>query len=184
MFKTFKQDDFGTKTLTKSSAVRGIRQKLLESYPRLESVIDDLLPKKDPCVVVRGRDEFAFFNFLAVADQILFFQNGNDGQWLPTLRVLHQYPSMMPKMQVDVGAIKFILKGANVMSPGLISAGGRFETGIKKGGFVQVTAENCVHACGIGCMQMDSDSLPGSNGVAIESIHYLNDGLFKIDRVN
>jgi PUA domain protein len=30
----------------KSSVLRGIRSKLLEAYPRLEDVIDEILPKK------------------------------------------------------------------------------------------------------------------------------------------
>jgi len=32
---------------------------------------------------------------------------------------------MLPPMQVDKGAIKFILSGANVMCPGLTSPGAR-----------------------------------------------------------
>lgn len=36
-------------------------------------------------------------------------------------------PSMMPKMQVDYGAIKFVLRGSNIMCPGLTSPGGRME---------------------------------------------------------
>jgi predicted RNA-binding protein (TIGR00451 family) len=30
---------------------------------------------------------------------------------------------MMPKLRADVGAIKFVLSGANIMSPGLTSPG-------------------------------------------------------------
>lgn len=36
-------------------------------------------------------------------------------------------PSMMPKMQVDRGAVRFVLRGSNVMCPGLTSPGGRME---------------------------------------------------------
>ena len=36
-------------------------------------------------------------------------------------------PSMMPKMQVDKGAVKFVLRGSNVMCQGLTSPGGRME---------------------------------------------------------
>ena len=32
-------------------------------------------------------------------------------------------PNMLPKLQVDKGAIKFILSGANIMAPGLTSPG-------------------------------------------------------------
>jgi len=36
-------------------------------------------------------------------------------------------PNMLPKLQVDKGAIKFILSGANIMSPGLTSPGARMD---------------------------------------------------------
>ena len=52
----------------------------------------------------------------------LFFSQ-RDGPWYPTLRLLHQYPDMMAKLRADVGAIKFVLSGANIMAPGLTSAG-------------------------------------------------------------
>lgn len=52
----------------------------------------------------------------------LFFAQ-RDGPWFPTLRLLHQYPDIMSKLRVDKGAIKFVLSGANIMCPGLTSAG-------------------------------------------------------------
>lgn len=33
-------------------------------------------------------------------------------------------PEFMPRVQVDRGAIKYVLSGANIMIPGLTSAGG------------------------------------------------------------
>ena len=51
------------------------------------------------------------------------FMSDRDSHWFPTLRVLHQYPEMMPKLRTDQGAIKFVLSGANIMCPGLTSPG-------------------------------------------------------------
>lgn len=42
-------------------------------------------------------------------------------------------PDMMPKIQVDKGAIKFILSGADIMCPGLTSAGGRISSDLLAG---------------------------------------------------
>ena len=50
-----------------------------------------------------------------------------DKTLVPTLRLLHKFPSLLPKMQIDKGGIKFIINGANVMSPGLTSAGGKMD---------------------------------------------------------
>ncbi len=52
----------------------------------------------------------------------LFFSQRED-TWFPTLRLLHQYPDMMPKLRADTGAIKFVVSGANIMCPGLTSPG-------------------------------------------------------------
>ena len=52
----------------------------------------------------------------------LFFAQRDD-IWFPTLRLLHQYPDMMPKLRADTGAIKFVVSGANIMCPGLTSPG-------------------------------------------------------------
>ena len=47
------------------------------------------------------------------------------GPFYPTLKLLHKYPTMMHKIQVDKGAIRFILGGANIMCPGITSNGGK-----------------------------------------------------------
>jgi len=56
----------------------------------------------------------------------LFFQV-RDGPFVPTLRMLHQFPDMLPKFRVDRGAIRFVLAGANIMAPGLTSKGGAMD---------------------------------------------------------
>jgi predicted RNA-binding protein (TIGR00451 family) len=45
-------------------------------------------------------------------------------------------PLILPKVQVDTGAIKFVMSGANVMCPGLTSKGGRLEEDFKAGTIV------------------------------------------------
>lgn len=42
----------------------------------------------------------------------------------------------MPKVQVDKGAIKFVLSGADIMCPGLTSAGGSVGPELKEGAIV------------------------------------------------
>lgn len=42
-------------------------------------------------------------------------------------------PDMMKSVQVDKGAIKFVLSGANIMCRGLTSPGGRLPEGLQAG---------------------------------------------------
>lgn len=39
-------------------------------------------------------------------------------------------PTLLPQLQVDKGAIKFVLSGANIMCPGLTSPGARMDVSI------------------------------------------------------
>jgi PUA domain protein len=77
-------------------------------------------------------------NVVVLNNEPLFFQV-RDGPYYPTLHLLHKCkckklihslmhnvdPFLLPQMQVDRGAIKYVLSGANIMSPGLTSPGGK-----------------------------------------------------------
>lgn len=78
------------------------------------------MPEFFPFLSFPRRPEYV--QLLVCNDEIVFFST-RDGGWFPTLRVLHKYPDMMPKLRVDTGAIKFVLSGANIMCPGLTSPG-------------------------------------------------------------
>ena len=51
-----------------------------------------------------------------------------------------RFPDILPKFQVDRGAIRFVLSGANIMAPGLTSAGGKMDD-VPEGTTVGIFAE-------------------------------------------
>jgi PUA domain protein len=176
MFKTFTAQDVSSQNQAKSSITRGIRASVLELYPRLEPVIDELLPKKPPTVLGKAKDHI---QLVLVGGEAVFYQQ-RDGPVMPTLRTIHKYPTMMHQVQVDRGAIRFVLKGANIMCPGLTSPGAYMEDGIPAGAIVAVMAEGKEHACAVGQMTMSSDDIKKVNkDMGVANIHYLNDGLWK-----
>ena len=61
-----------------------------------------------------------------VDEEIRFIEN-RDKIVIPTLRLLHKYPMMMPHMQCDKCAIRHILSGSDIMCPGLTSQGGKMD---------------------------------------------------------
>ncbi|KAG9295715.1 hypothetical protein G9A89_001732 [Geosiphon pyriformis] len=177
MFKKFNyKEDVANQSQVKSSVQRNIRTKVLEQYKQLEPVIDEVLPKKTPLVLVKCHEHI---NLLTMNNEIVFFQHF-DGPYYPTLRLLHKYPDSFPKVQVDRGAIKFILSGANIMCPGLTSKGGRMEEELSAGTIVGVFAEGKEHAIAIGLMKLSTQDIKQKNkGIGIDNIHYLNDPLWK-----
>ena len=118
-----------------------------------------------------------------VAHTPVFFSE-REGRWFPTLRVLHQYPDMMPRLRCDQGAIKFVLSGANIMCPGLTSPGATIHDEAPAGAPVAIYAEGKEHAMAVGLTQLSTDDIRAVNkGVAVELMHHLNDGLWKTTKV-
>ena len=177
MFKNFTvEETVSSRSQVKSSVARGIRTNILELYPRLEPVIDQIMPKKESVIVGKCKDSVS----VLITEQAgaCFFQHKGD-DWFPTLKLLHQYPSMMPKMQVDKGGLKFVLNGANVMAPGLTSPGGAMEE-VESGKPVQIVGEGKEHAMAIGITTMSTAEINEKNkGFAITNLHVLNDGLWR-----
>ncbi|CDJ49337.1 PUA domain-containing, cell cycle regulator protein, putative [Eimeria brunetti] len=123
MMKKFGREDISGQTMMKSSLQRAVRAQILEEYPRLEPVMEQIWPKKAVPVLLKCQNHISV---IVLDGKPLFFQC-RGRQWVPTLRLLHEYPFMMPKMQVDIGAVKFVLRGSNVMCQGLTSPGGRMD---------------------------------------------------------
>lgn len=179
MFKGFTAEDVSGQNQVKSSVQRGVQKGILEQYPRLEGVFKEIWPKEANMVIAKCKDHIT----MVVLDKVPIFWNQRDGPWLPTLRLLHKYPSMMPKMQVDKGAIKFVLRGANIMCPGLTSPGGAMED-VPVGACIQITAETTVNACAVGIMTMSTEEIREKKlGQCIDHIHFLNDGLWALKEV-
>jgi len=87
---------------------------------------------------------------LVVDGEIMFFQEKDIGPWFPTLRIVHKYPDIMPHMQVDKGAIRFVLGGANIMCPGFTSKGGEMPEDLPAGSPVSIYAEGKEHCMALG----------------------------------
>lgn len=181
MFKRFTADEVAGQNQVKASVQRKIRSSIAEEYPTLEPNLDDLLPKKSPLVVAKCQNHL---NLVVVNDEPLFF-NVRDGPYMPTLRLLHQYPDVMKKVQVDRGAIKFVFSGANIMSPGLTSKGGRLpEEDFPAESPVAIMAEGKELALGVGVLKMSTGDIKKINkGIGVELLHHLNDGLWKTPKL-
>ncbi|WWC85929.1 uncharacterized protein L201_000799 [Kwoniella dendrophila CBS 6074] len=144
------------------------------------TVIEEIWPKKEALGLTKCHDRISIFTVQTVP---LFFQHF-DGPFIPTLKLLHKYPAMLPHVQIDRGAIKFLLAGANMMAPGLLSAGGRLPDGLPKDELVAIHAEGKEHACGIGKLVASSEEIKkAGKGVAVEVICWIGDDLWKVDTI-
>jgi len=95
----------------------------------------------------------------------------------PTVRGLLAFPASRRAATVDMGAIRFIYNGADVMAPGIIDA----DPGIRAGDLVWVRDERNRQPLAIGRAIMDGPTMSREKrGKAIETLHHVGDDLWHL----
>ena len=90
----------------------------------------------------------------------------------PTIQGLLQYPATKRYVTVDMGAVKFLANGADVMAPGVVDA----HPEVKKGMPVWVRDEKNKRALVIGIALMDAgEMIVASTGKAVKTHQYVGD---------
>lgn len=101
---------------------------------------------------------------LAKSNDILFF----------TL-IFKEIFSLFPKIVVDMGAIPFVCKGADVMAPGIREVHGAFE----ENSLLLVVDERHGKPLAVGLAMFSSEEMKKTkHGKAIKSLHYVGDKLW------
>ncbi|KAG9396044.1 Translation-associated RNA-binding hypothetical protein [Carpediemonas membranifera] len=179
--------DVSKVTLLKKSIAKKVSNDLVENFPLLEEVVEELVPKKAELEGVRLPDNV---ELLAVDKEIRFFRwserDAETGEidhypYVPTMRILLKYPNILPRFQMDAGAIKFVLKNqSDVMAPGLTNEQAHMDE-VDENTPVALFAHGKEHPFGIGLTIMSSAEIKEKNaGVAVKLLHVLNDGLWKM----
>ncbi len=94
---------------------------------------------------------------------------------LPTIICLRQIKHSLLRITVDIGAIKFLLNGADVMAPGITF----FDKEIKKDDFLVVTEEQKGTIIALGQALVDYSTFAEKRkGKVVKNIHHLKDELW------
>ena len=113
-------------------------------------------------LLLRGNDAIAIFL---------------DGGIAPTIRGLLAFPAKKRAATVDMGAVRFIYNGADVMAPGIVEA----DPGIRAGDIVWVRDEKNGRPLAIGRAIMDGPTMAREEkGKAIQTIHHVGDEIWRL----
>jgi len=94
-----------------------------------------------------------------------------------TLHGVYKYNPKKHFVVVDMGAVGFISKGADIMAPGIIDA----DIDIKKSDFVWICDEKYHKPLAIGIALISGEEMKSKNaGKAIKNIHYVGDKLWNL----
>ena len=124
--------------------------------------------KKDDVEIVDDED----LKMICVNRKPLFFYY--EDRIIPTLKLLLENQAMK-KVVVDMGAVKFVVSGADIMRPGIVE----IDEGIEKGEPIVVVDVNNQKPLAVGIALYNSEEMNGlDSGKAVKSIHYIGDKIW------
>ncbi|MFX1580238.1 MAG: DUF1947 domain-containing protein [Promethearchaeota archaeon] len=110
---------------------------------------------------------------LLLDGDIVFFQD--EGRIFPTLRALLSGLIDIPHVTVDMGAVKFVVNGADIMRPGITEVDDR----VRKNGIVAVVDETHGKPLAVGISKLSAEDLrAATSGKVVKSVHHVNDDLW------
>ncbi len=141
------------------------KQILMQASEKTKLNLDSMLGSKVGLEIVEGE----FGELLLVDGKPTFFKL--DGAVLPTLSAA-EIIGHLPKAVVDMGAVRFVCNGADVMAPGIR----RYEGKFNKGDLIVVVDEKHGKPLALGEALYSSDDANGvKQGPVIKSKHYVSD---------
>jgi PUA domain protein len=101
----------------------------------------------------------------------------DEGPFL-SVRGLLEYNPARRFVTVDMGAVKFVYNGADVMAPGVVDA----DESIVRGDLAWVRDERNLRPLAVGIALTDGkEMVPETAGKALESIHHVGDAIWQLD---
>lgn len=133
-------------------------------------------------------DQLHVHEFLKKKDRVELSQNGNTllfvnnipsfikkGYWIPHLKLLQQQ-KILKEVIVDMGAVKFITNGADVMRPGIVG----FAEGVLKDELVAIVDQTHHKPLAVGQMLFAGEEANAQKqGKIIKNLHWVGDEVWK-----
>ena len=106
-------------------------------------------------------------------DEPLFFYS--NGEILPTLKMALKGTSLK-KITVDMGAVKFVVNGADIMRPGIV----HIQDGIAKDEVIEIIDVNNTKPLAIGRALFSTGEMSAlEKGKVIKNLHWIGDKIWK-----
>jgi len=113
------------------------------------------------------------YSIILVDNEIDFFKIGE--KIFFTLKGLYRFQPQQYAVTVDMGAVGFVVKGADVMAPGIIEA----DNDIAKNDIVWIRDETHKKPLAVGIALLSGEEMVSTHqGKAIKNIHYIGDTLW------
>lgn len=113
---------------------------------------------------------------VVIVDQVVHGLLDDAGPFL-SVRGLLAYRPTTRWVTVDMGAIRFVHNGADVMAPGITGA----DPALREGDWCWIRDERNHQPLAVGKCIVPATAMVGAKGKAVASVHYIGDKLWDVD---
>lgn len=118
------------------------------------------------------------FDVLVADGRAVAFVRRDPDRIAPTCRLLLKHRPTRAYVTVDMGAIKFVNNGADVMAPGIVEA----DPSIQPGDLVWIRDERNKQPLAVGEALVPGTAMPrGPKGKAVKSLHHVGDEMWNLE---
>ncbi len=155
-----------SRTLSKSG-IRDVNTEIFQEYGI------EAFAKKELVMEVSDADKELIY--LQAEGEIRFFYN-EENILVPSLKYLLKN-NFLKKITVDMGAVKFVVGGADIMRPGITG----IEDGIHEGEIIVIIDENNKKPLAVGRALLSGEDMKSQEkGKSIKNMHYIGDDIWNV----
>ncbi len=156
----------------KSSEIKTLKEDILNQYD--ENFIDQIIPKKARIEVIYTE---AGDTLYAINGELKLWKSEED--YIPVLTLLLKGDISIKTIIVDMGAIKFVTNGADIMRPGIT----KIDPSIYKGDIVKIVDETHGRALAVGKAMYDAEEMAKiAKGKVVKNLHTIKDSVWTFAR--
>jgi PUA domain protein len=156
----------------KHTEIKSLKEEILKKYDN--NFIDQIFPDKCSVEVI-----------LTEAGDTLYAVNNELKLWkstegfVPVLTLLLDNRVDLKTIIVDMGAIRFVTNGADVMRPGIT----KIDPSIKKGNIVKIIDEKHNRALAVGKAMFNAKEIEAkTSGKVVKNLHTIQDTVWKFEK--
>ena len=152
----------------KSSEIKILKEDILNQYD--EKFINQIIPNKARIEVIYTE---AGDTLYAINGELKLWKS--EDAYIPVLSLLLKGDIFIKTIIVDMGAIRFVTNGADVMRPGIT----KIDPSINKGDIVKIADEKHGRALAVGKTMYDAEEMEKiTKGKVIKNLHTIKDSVW------
>ncbi|MFX0178121.1 MAG: PUA domain-containing protein [Candidatus Hodarchaeota archaeon] len=155
------------------SEIKALKEEVLKQYN--EQFLNQLFPKKASIELIQTEKGDTLY---AINKELKIWKTDEDG-YIPVLTFLLNNKVKIKSIVVDMGAIRYVANGADVMRPGIT----RIDPSIKKDNIVQIIDETHDRTIAVGKAMYNAKEMEEmKEGKVVKNLHTIQDSIWKFEK--